>query len=85
MDIFKVEGSHTQRGTKHINKHTTGQERTQEIAPFFAHIPQGKKKTQTQIKKDNNEKQPEQSRTKRRKTGQKAGKEIKRKANKGIN
>ena len=67
------------------NKPTTGQERTQEIAPFFAYIPQGKKKTQTQIKKDNNEKQPEQSRTKRRKTGQKAGKEMKKKAKKRKN
>ena len=41
MDIFKDKGSHTQGGTKHINKPTTNKERTQRkhFAPFlFLHI-----------------------------------------------
>ena len=54
MDIFKDKRNHAQGGTKHINKHTTHEERTQGIAPFlFAYSPKGKKKLQTkQERKD---------------------------------
>ena len=64
---------------------TTEQERTQEIAPFlFAYIPQGKRKQRQKPQghknkqdKRTSKRQPEQS---RQGEGQKAGKEMKRKA-----
>ena len=54
MDIFKDKRNHTQGGTKHINKHTTHEERTQEFAPFFAYIPQGKRKQQQRPQRHKN-------------------------------
>ena len=54
MDIFKNKGRFAQGCTKHLNKPTTHEERTQGIAPFlFAYSPKGKKKLQTkQERKD---------------------------------
>ena len=71
---------------KSEKENTTGQERTQgkPFAPFlFAYSPKGKKKLKNKAGKERQDKrtskrQPEQS---RQGEGQKAGKEIKRKAN----
>ena len=83
MDIFKSKGRFAQRGTKHVNKPTTHQERTQEIAPFlFAYNPKGKNKLQTkQERKDKEENKQRRADTETQ--GQKdksRSKEIKRKA-----
>ena len=78
MDIFKDKRNHTQGGSKHINKPTTGQERTQGIAPFlFAYSPKGKKKLQNKTGKERQGKrtskgeQTQKHNDKRTKAGQK--------------
>ena len=68
-----MDNNRREKESKNNPQHTKRGHKAKPLRPFFAYSPQGKKKTQTQIKKDNNEKQPEQSRTKRRKTRQKAG------------
>ena len=47
MDLLKDKGSHTQRGTKHINKPTTHQERTQENCALFCVYTAREKETTT--------------------------------------
>ena len=84
MDFLKVKRRCNKSNPKHIKQPTTGQERTQEIAPFlFAHISEREKET-TKTMQDDKQRQPEQRRTKNKKQEQRdknRGKERKRKAN----
>lgn len=80
MDIFKDKRNHTQGGSKHINKPTAEQERTQRIAPFlFAYSPKGKKKLQNKAGKERQgREQAKESRHRNTRTkGQKEGKKDK--------
>ena len=80
MDIFKDKRNHTQGGTEHLNKPTTGQERTQGIAPFlFVCTSEREKATPaTKTKQERQDKRTSQGATKAK--PQKQGKKIKRKA-----
>ena len=73
MDIFKDERNHTQGGTKHINKPTTHEERTQGIAPFlFVCTSEREKATPaTKTKQERQEDKPKSNKGKAPKAGQK--------------
>ena len=81
MDIFKDKGSHTQGGTKHINKPTTHQERTQEnCALFCVYTAREKENTNTnQERQQRKTTRAKQNKEKKDRTKSRS-KEIKRKA-----
>ena len=84
MDIFKDKRNHTQGGTKHINKPTTHEERTQRkhFVPFlFAYSPKGKKKTQQHTQRATKTTQIDKA-GKEDKQSRKAGKEEEKQAQK---
>ena len=83
-----MDNNRREKESKNNPQHTKRGHKAKPLRPFFAYSPQGKKKRQTQIKKDNNKRQPEQSRqgkgqkqVKRWKGRQRRGKTDKTKAN----
>ena len=66
MDIFKDKRNHTQGGTKHINKPTTNEERTQEIAPSLFVCTSEREKETTKTKQERKAKTRGQAKESRR-------------------